>query len=66
MRVPYSLKNCLVFGPYRPKTEICVLNENCQFKFKIDLDGHGPDHYSTIAILLNPSFFIVHYLYRIA
>ncbi len=24
----YSLKNRLVFGPYRPEKEICVLNEN--------------------------------------
>jgi hypothetical protein len=36
------LKNCLIFGPYRPETEICVLKENCKLKFKIDLDRHGP------------------------
>jgi hypothetical protein len=41
VRVPYSLKNCLVFYPYRPEKEICVLNENDMFKFQINLDRHG-------------------------
>ncbi len=45
VRVPYLLKSCVIFYPYRPETEIrmyCVLNENCKFKFQINLDRHGP------------------------
>jgi len=42
VRVPFSLKNCLVFGPYRPEKEICYFNKNGKFKFQIDLDRHGP------------------------
>jgi hypothetical protein len=42
VRVSYLLQNCLVFGPYRPETKKCVLNENFKFKFKIDLYRHGP------------------------
>jgi hypothetical protein len=42
------------FGLYRPEKEILNFDKNGKFKFQIDLDRHGPRHYSTIAILLNP------------
>ncbi len=41
VRLPYLLKNHLVFVPYRPEKEICVLNENCKFRFQINLDRHS-------------------------
>ncbi len=42
VRVPYSLKNRLVFGPYRPEKETCYIIINGKFKFQIDLDRQGP------------------------
>ncbi len=42
VRLPYLLRNPLVFGPYRPEKEIFYLNKNGKFKFQIDLDRHGP------------------------
>ncbi len=54
VRVSYLLKNCLVFGPYRPETEIYALNENYKFKFQINLDRHGPRPIRTICHLPDP------------
>ncbi len=42
LRAPYSLKNRLVYGPYRPEKDICYFNKNGKFIFQIDLDRHGP------------------------
>ncbi len=30
----WTVKTRLVFGPYRPEKQICVLKENCKLKFK--------------------------------
>ncbi len=42
VRVPYLLKNRLVFGSYRPEKEICYINKNGKIQFQTDIDRHGP------------------------
>jgi hypothetical protein len=57
VRLPYLLKNCLVFGPYRPEKEICVLNQNCKFRFQINLDRHSQRPIWKICHLPDPPLF---------
>ncbi len=66
-RVPYSLKNCLVFGPYRPEKEIFYFNKNSKFRFQIDLDRHGPRPLLNDRYLEEPppfSLYNVHYTFK--
>ncbi len=64
LRVPYSLKNRLVFYPYRPEKENVILTKTVSSNFKDTSIVTVPDHYCTQRQLScwTPSLFIVHYL----